>query len=369
MTRAAFVSAFLLLLPTMLLSAGCSEQKKHEAATVQVVTGVTVEKVTSGQVKEHFMAAGTVRAAVTAPVAARIAGTVDGVHVSDGESVAKGRLLLTINSEETISGASGARAAVEEAARGVEEAEARKVLAEETFRRFENLFKEQAVTRQEYDTRRMERDVAVQGLSRAEARLAQAREEAKAAGARAGYTRITAPFSGIVTGKSVERGATVFPGMPLLNVEQAGRYRFEASVPDSLSENLRLGDSVTVTIDGVAGDIRGRVTEIAAVADAITRTRLFKIDIDAKGVRSGMFGRAAVPAGTGAGMSVPVSAIVERGMLTSVWVVGPDAIARMRLVKTGRRLGDRVEILSGLVDGERIVTGGAENVSEGVTIK
>jgi len=369
MKKAVFVTVFLPLLPLMFVAAGCSDEKQHQAAEVPTVTGVTVEKVSTAPRADFFSAPGTVRAAVTAPMAARIAGMVEGVHVHDGERVARGRLLVTIRSEETASAASGAEAGVEEAARGVEEAEARKKLAEDTYARFENLFKEQAVTRQEFDTRRTERDVAVQGLARAEARLKQAREQANAAGAMEGYTRIKAPFTGIVTGKVVERGATVFPGMPLLNVEEEGKYRFEASVPDTLSDKLRNGDTVSVTVDGVEGEIRGRIAEIAPVADPVTRTRLLKIDLEAKGLRSGVFGRATLPAGTGTGMSVPRKAIVERGMLTSVWVVNADSSARMRLVKTGRVGGGRVEIISGLAAGERIVTAGVEKVTEGARIR
>lgn len=369
MNKAALLPGMMWLLSSVLLASGCSGDKTHPPAEPPVVTGVTVEKVAMTPFADHFQAPGTVRAAVTAQMAARVAGAVEAVHVHDGERVARGRLLVSLRSDETVSGASGAAAAVEEAVRGVEEAQVRLKLAEDTFRRFEALFKEQAVTRQEFDMRRTERDVAVQGASRAKARLVQSREQAKAAGALAGYTKITAPFAGVITGKTVERGATVFPGMPLLNVEEEGRYRFEADVPDLLSAKLKAGDPVPVTVDGIGGDIRGRVAEVAPVADPATRTRLVKIDINGAGLRSGMFGRALVSAGTGTAIAIPAAAVVERGMLTSVWVVGSDAKARMRLVKAGRAFGDRVEILSGLTAGEPIVTGGLDKVTEGAVIR
>jgi membrane fusion protein, multidrug efflux system len=369
MRKAALFPGFLWLLSAVLLTTGCSREKQHQPVEPSVVTGVMVEQVAAAPFSDHFLAPGTVRAAVAAQMAARLAGTIDAVHVHDGERVTRGRLLISIRSEETVSGASGASAAVEEAARGVEEAEARQKLAEDTFKRFETLYKEQAVTLQELDVRRTERDVAVQGVSRAESRLVQAREQFKAAGALAGYTRITAPFSGIITGKTAERGATVFPGTLLLTVEEEGLYRFEAAVPDLLSAKLKVGETVTVMVDGLDDEITGRVAEVAAVADPVTRTRLIKVDLQHKGLRSGMFGRASIPAGSGKGISIPASAVVERGMLTSVWVVGDDSIARMRLVKTGRRLGERVELLSGLSEGERVVTGGVAKVVEGARVK
>ena len=369
MRKAALFPGFLWLLSSILLTTGCSREQQHQAVEPPVITGVTVEKLAATPFADHFPAPGTIRAAVAAQMAARIAGTVDAVHVHDGERVARGRLLVSIRSEEALSGASGAAAAVEEAARGVEEAEARLKLAEDTFKRFEILYKEQAVTRHEFDVRRTERDVAVQGVSRAEARLLQTREQAKAAGALAGYTKIHAPFAGIITAKTVERGATVFPGMPLLTVEEEGRYRFEAAIPDLLSAKVKIGDAIGMTVEGLDGEIRGQVTEIAAVADPVTRTRLIKMDLRSKGLRSGLFGRASIPAGSGTGISIPAAAVIERGMLTSVWIVGDDSISRMRLVKIGRTLGDRVEILSGLSEGERVVTDGVEKVVEGARIK
>jgi multidrug efflux pump subunit AcrA (membrane-fusion protein) len=68
-------------------------------------------------------------------------------------------------------------------------------------------------------------------------------------------------------------------------------------------------------------------------------------------------------------MVVPASAVFERGALTAVWVVSPEKIARMRLVKTGRSIGDTVEILSGLSDGEQLVVAGGEKVTDGARIE
>ena len=133
------------------------------------------------------------------------------------------------------------RAAVTEAERGVEEAAARKSLAEATFARYQKLYAEQAVTRQEFEGRQMERDVAVHGLARARRALGQSREAARAAGTTAGYTRITAPFSGIVTVKNADVGMTVFPGTPLITVEEEGHYRLEIAAPESLAGKVQPG--------------------------------------------------------------------------------------------------------------------------------
>ncbi|SNB47080.1 efflux RND transporter periplasmic adaptor subunit [Geobacter sp. DSM 9736] len=354
----------------LLTSSGCSG--KHDNApppAPPTVRGVAIQQVGREEITDFFAATGTVRSAVVASVAARVAGTVTAVHVREGERVSKGKLLVTVQADENASGAAGAAAAVEEASLGVKEALARRKLAEDTFRRFEKLYLEQAVTRQEYETRLTERDVAEQGASRAEARLAQAREQARAAGTIAGYSKITAPMTGIVTAKAVETGATVFPGTPLVTIEQEKHYRLEASVPDNLASGLRLGQELEVSVDGVGDALHGRVVEVSPVADPDTRTATVKIDITGNGLRTGMFGRARIAVGRSSGIVVPKGALLERGMLSYVWVVGTDNSALLRLVKTGRELAGRVEIVSGLAHGERVVTGGGEKVAEGARVQ
>ena len=167
-----------------------------------------------------FCAVGTVKARNAAMLAARIPGAVTAVYAREGDRVAKGKLLVVLEATETAAGAAGAKAGVVEAERGLEEARARERLADVTFERYRKLFAEQAVTRQEFDGRQTEKEVAVQGVAQAEARLAQAREGSRAAGTLAGYTRVIAPISGIVTAKTVDVGMTVFPGAQLLTVEE-----------------------------------------------------------------------------------------------------------------------------------------------------
>jgi membrane fusion protein, multidrug efflux system len=335
-----------------------------------VVAGVVVQEVSAGAIPEQIEAVGTVRAKNTAQLAARIPATVSGTYVHAGERVAKGKLLVTLESAEAVSGAAGARAAVDEAERGVADARARKKLADVTFDRYEKLLGEQAVTKQEFDVRRMERDVAAEGFARAEARLVQAREEVKSAAAVAGYTRITAPIAGIVTSKPVEAGMTVFPGTPLVTVEEGGGYRLEVNAPETLSGKIKTGDRVVCAIDGIGAETPGKVAEVVPTIDPASRTFTVKVAVAAPGLRSGIYGRAFFPAGVRPGLSVPRVAVVERGTLASVWVAGKDDIVRMRLVKVGRAMPeDRVEILSGLSAGERVVVNGTDKVTDGVRIR
>jgi RND family efflux transporter MFP subunit len=360
----------LLMAAFLTATSGCSGkgEKGEPKGPVAVVKGVTLEDVSESTISDETEAVGTVKARNSSAIAARIAGTVSSVLVKEGERVSKGKHLLTIDAAESHASAAGARAAAEESGRGVEEARARKRLADATFGRYSSLFSESAVTRQEFDGKRMERDVARQGLARAEAGFTRTREEARAAGTMAGYARVIAPIAGMVTVKSVDSGMTVFPGTPLLTVEEEGHYRLEAAVPESLMGKVKPGDGLRVAVDGI-GTMDGRVAEVVPAADPTSRTFTAKVDIEAKGLSSGIFGRVYLPVGSHRGITVPRAALKENGMLTSVWVVGKDSIARMRLVRTGRESDGRVEVLSGLSSGERIVVSGVEKIVDGAKVE
>ena len=348
---------------------GCGKKDGEPAAQSKpvAVQGASVAAVSVEAIPEVQEAVGTVKARNLAIISARIAGSESGVYVKEGERVAKGKLLGVIEAVESGAAAAGAAAGAEEAARGVEEARARQKLADATLARYRKLFNEKAVTPQEFEGRQMEQEVAVQGVARAEARFSQARQGAKGAGTIAGYGKVTAPISGLVVSKQVEPGQTVFPGTPLLTIEGEDGFRLEVAAGEVLLGKVKLGDLIGITVPGAP--LTGRVSEIVPMVDPVSRTFTIKVDLPAKGLRSGTYGKALFRVGSRQGIAVPAVAVVERGSLTSVWVVSREGIARLRLVKLGTVLGNRVEILSGLSAAERIVTAGAEKVMDGAKVE
>lgn len=349
---------------------GCGEAKHGATSQPQVVTGLTLTAVKSVDLPEMIDLVGTVRARTSALVSARIPGSVTVLHVREGDRVRKGQLMGQLESKENVAQATGAAAAIDEAKRGLDEAQARQKLADATFARFKKLYDEQALTRQEFDTRQTERDLAHQAVARAEARLRQTQESARAAGTVADYTRIVAPISGVIVAKQADLGATVFPGQPLFTIDDEGSYQLELAVPESYLASVRAGSPVQIRIDALGGVMNARITELVPASDPASRTVTAKVPVSAKGVRSGMFGRGSIAlSGTVKGIRVPRSAVFERGALTAVWAVGQDEIVRMRLIKVGKVTGEQIEVLSGLADGDRIVTAGMEKAVDGAKLQ
>ena len=155
-----------------------------------------------------------------------------------------------------------------------------------------------------------------------------------------------------------------------MTIEDEGSYQLELAIPESMASTVKPGTPVQVTIDAVGSTFAAKIAEIVPSADPSSRTFIAKITLGRKGLKSGMFGRGTIELATSInGMLIAKKAIVERGALTSVWTVDKENIARMRLVRTGKEVGDRIEVLTGLSDAERVVVSGLENVTEGARVE
>jgi len=366
------IASLISLAVVVLTGAGCT-QAEHQAKPrpeAPPVKRVALAEVAGAAIPENLEVVGTVRARTSAAVLSRISGTLSLLTVSEGDRVQKGQLLARIDSTESLSGSAQAKAAVDEARQGVDEARTRATLADATFDRYRKLYDEQALTRQEFDIKQTERDLATQGVARAESRLRQLQESGRSAAAVADYTTILAPLSGVITAKPAALGATLFPGQPLLTIEDEGSYQLELTIPESLGGKVQPGIPVQVTLAGTGASFSAKIAEVVPAADPASRTFIAKVNLSGAGLKSGAFGRAAIGLGTGAtGILAPKPAVFERGALTAVWVVDTNKIARMRLVKPGRMIGDKVEILSGLTAGEKVVVSGLEKVSDGARVE
>ncbi|BCS52553.1 efflux RND transporter periplasmic adaptor subunit [Geobacter sp. SVR] len=364
------------LLCAAVLLGGCSrghDGGKQASAPPVVLKGLALQAVTRSALPDTLEATGTVRARTSAVVASRIPGTLSMLNVREGDRVSKGQVLARLDAQEHQAAAAAALAGIDEAQQALEESRARQRLADLTFERFRRLFDEQAVTRQEFDIRRTERDLAAQAVARAEARLKQAREGSGAARTLADQTSILAPLTGIVTSRQADPGSTVFPAQPLMTIEDGTHYQLELDIPENMVARLRPGMPVGVTLDALGAapaSFTARIDEIVPAADPRSRTVVAKVPLERAGLRSGMFGRGSITLGSStSGILVAEQGIVRRGALTSVWVVDRDNVARLRLVKAGKTASGRVEILAGLSEGERVVVSGAEKVSEGARIE
>jgi RND family efflux transporter MFP subunit len=365
--------------------AACGGSASEQARTPETVAGVRVVTVSTQSVPDEIEAPGTVRSATTAEIAARAMGTVQAVLVREGDAVRRSQLLVQIDDRELAARSNAAQSALDEAAaardevaRGVAAAQAQADVAKKTYDRFAYLREQKSVSPQEFDEVEAKYRAATAGLEQAQARQQQveamnqrAQSEARAASTVAGYTRVTSPLDGIVVRRHVDPGAMAMPGMPLLVVEETSRYRLEATVDAASAAALRRGAKARVELDALPGrSFDASVSELEAGADPGSQTVAVKVDLprDAA-IRSGLFGRAWFARGERQALLIPRGNLVERGQLTGVYVVDAQGIARLRIVTLGRSFGEVVEILSGLSDGDRIVTDPAGRELDGKQVQ
>ncbi|MCL4851339.1 MAG: efflux RND transporter periplasmic adaptor subunit [Bryobacteraceae bacterium] len=350
--------------------AACSHDSGKKSQTPPAApVPVKTLTVTGTDMPAVYEAVGTVKARTAATISSRVMGYVRDVRVAVGDRVRAGQLLVTIDSREleaVYGQAEAARAeaqsAIAEVENSVSAAKANLELSQVTFNRMKDLFEKRSISNQEYDEAAARLEVAKANLQMAQskrtqlaAKVRQADAAVRSAGIVRGYAQITAPFAGIVTEKHVDPGNLASPGAPLLTVEQAGAYRLEVPVEESRLGSIQSGRTVEVVLDALNQRLQARVSEVVPAIDAASRTFLVKIDLPRIAhLGSGLYGRAVFQTGVRQGIVVPADAIARRGQVLSVLVAG-DGIARTRLVTTGRERDGRIEILTGLVQGEKLI--------------
>ncbi len=212
-------------------------------------------------------------------------------------------------------------------------------------------------------------DIKSEQVKFLQAQLRQALAGLAAAQVQLSHATITAPFSGVVVKRHVDPGDMASPGMPLVTLVDPSSFRLEVTVPEGHIKSVHLGETVAVTIDALGKRVEGKVYEIVPSADPTSRTFIVKIRLpQVKGLMAGMFGRATFSTGKSKGIFVPESAIWREGSLEGVFVVEGDT-AFKRIVTTGRKIGNLVEVLTGLNDGELVIINGTEKLKDGVKVR
>jgi RND family efflux transporter MFP subunit len=310
-------------------------------------------------------------------------GYVREVKVQAGDRVRAGQTLVTLDTRDLDVSSRRAEAAREEVRTAVPEADsavaaakANLDLAQATFGRMQDLFQKKSISNQEFDEASARLKAAQAAYQMAQARrtqlnskIAQADQEVRSTEVTRSYAEVVSPFAGVVISKSVDPGSLALPGVPLLTVEREGAYRLEAQVEESRLAAIRVGQPVSVTLDSVDRTLDARVSEIVPAVDAASRAYTVKIDLPMlPALRSGVFGRAAFPLGSRSQLVIPAGAVTERGQLQSV-LVAENGVARTRLITAGQKLRDRIEVLSGLTAGEKVIFPAPQSLSDGASVE
>jgi RND family efflux transporter MFP subunit len=312
--------------------------------------------------------AGTVRAKDVANLAGRTAGFVSRVLVKAGARVTKGQLLLVVDDRNLKAQADKLQAARQEIEQAIGEAqhqlnaaEAQNQFAANTFNRISGLYEKKAASKQEFEEAEARKKSAEAALQAARERVAQAQSKSKQidsdlqdVSASLGYVQIAAPFDGTVTSVPADTGTFVNPGQTLITMESSS-YEIVFFVEESLLPSVTKGKQIAAIVPAVSNDsLTATVSEVAAAVDTATRTFQAKADLPSGPPwKSGLSATVFLEAEGRPGLWIPAEFLSRSHDIETV-LVRQDQQWRRVLVKSGREKEGKVEILSGINEGDEI---------------
>jgi RND family efflux transporter MFP subunit len=331
---------------------------------------------------------GNIQAVTEAPILARASGYIKKRSADIGDRVAAGQVLAEIEAPELEQQIRQAKAAVEQSEAAVQQAQAsleqgrsNENLARVTKDRFQKLADKGVISKQDNDTYNSQwqaQSANVQALEKAinAAKSNTAASEANFARLNdlQSYLTVRAPFAGVITLRNIDDGVLVNEGNTLLyRIAQTARLRTYLSLPQVDADSVRVGQKATLTIPDLPGrKFAGTVTRTANALDSTTRTLLTEVQLSNENnlLMPGMYAQVdlAVPR-KDPPLTIPGDTLVVRSNGPQVAVVGADGTVHYQKVQLGRDFGDKLEVLSGLHEGDQLVVNPSDAIREGGKVK
>lgn len=340
------------LVLTAALLAGCSrpEPPPEPVRAVKVLT-VGVSSFQSGH---EF--SGEVRPRVESRLGFRVAGKIIRRQAELGQQVKAGAVLAQLDPQDYRLAADAARAQVAAAT-------TQRDLAAADFKRFVALREQNFISGAELERRES-------SFKAAQAQLDQARAQLAAEGNQARYTSLVADVSGVITAIEAEPGQVVNAGTPVVRIAQNGARDVVFSVPEDKVMALRPGTDVTVRLWAGNGTVSGKIREVSASADPVTRTYPVKVSLDPAaqpplGATVTVVPQALSMAGAPA-IKLPTSALRQEGKGTAVWVLDRGTMTvKSQPVQVATADGNEAVIAAGLQPGMTVVSAGVHVLAPG----
>ncbi|MEW8506580.1 MAG: efflux RND transporter periplasmic adaptor subunit [Candidatus Thiodiazotropha sp.] len=317
------------VLPAMLVA---------ETGELETVTAVKRE------MAREFWLDGVVEAINQTTLSSQTRGQVEEILFDVDDYVEKGQVVVQLKDTEQKAGLDQARADLNEAVARLQE-------SQDNFKRTEDLFGRKLASQSQLDKATAALKSAKARREAADARLSQANEQFE-------YTRVKAPYSGIVTHRHVEVGEIASPGQKLMSGISLDQLRVTVELPQSLIPVIRKQGKARVLLSSGEA-IEGQGLTIFPFADQSSNTFRVRVDLP-EGIADlfpGMFVKTAFVTGVKKELVVPVGAVVYRSEVTAVYVVGKQGRVQFRHIRAGRPLaGDMLSVIAGLAEGEQVAT-------------
>lgn len=349
----------------------------------KLVKGLPVMTVEPTEVIETYKVDGTVMSNNNAKVSTKIMAKVKEIYVKEGDRVSKGQLLAVLDTEDIDQQIKEAKAGLEEIDKakkevlaGLKGARTGYQFAKKTYERFKKLYEARAIPRQKLDEietkmigAKSQLDMLNAKLEQIKAKEKQIKAKLKYAEVMKGYAFVYSPFDGLVIKKMANIGDMAAPGMPLFIIGDKN-LRFFSQIDEQLFDKVNIGDELKIEIPTLHKELTGTVVEKSNSIDPMNRSFSVKLEIPyEEGISNGMYGKLYIPVKSEEKIVIPKSALVKWGQLRGVYVIDKNGLLHLTFVKIGEEKEDKVEILSGLKVGDKIVASQVEKACDGCRIK
>jgi HlyD family secretion protein len=322
-----------------------------------------------GKVTQQLTVVGNLIGLATVEVVPKAAGRLEDVYVRLGDRVSRGQRIAKIEDQEIREQVKQAEAAQEVGKASIRQREADLKFAETNLERSRNLYARQLLPKQTLDDADARHQAAVAQLDLARAQVTQSGARLEELRINLANTVIVSPVNGFVARRAVDPGAFASQNTPLADVVDISRVRMVANVVEKDLRRVQQGEAAQVEVDAFPGEqFAGLIARVAPVLDPATRTAQIEIEIPNPGFRlkPGMYARVSLTIEERENaLTVPSNAIVDVEGKRGIFLALDNNTASFRPVEIGIQEGERIEVLSGVTERDRIVTTGAAALREG----
>lgn len=348
------LSFILILVMVSLIMAACTQEKKVQADKAVNVRVATTEK---KKVQPYLETTGTLKADEEVTISSEVDGIVRQIKVDEGSPVSAGTLLVEVNEIDYMLDWKRSEAALKQA-------EANLANAKAEYKRKDALYKEELITRQQFDDITTRTALAEAEQDRAKATLAISKEKLS-------RTKIYSPLTGAVKERRISVGDYVRNGTPLLQLIKINPLKLNFTINEKDAASIKIGQEVAFNVDSY-GDkqFKGRVSLLYPNVEEKTRTLQAEAIVANANhlLKPGYFARTLIyTSAPRAVVLAPITALLYDNAAIRIFVLDGDK-ARERVVKIGGKYGEFIEVVEGLQEKEEIVVIGQNNLSEGVKV-
>ena len=383
------------VLVSIWLGRGSTETGIHHVDADGDIAPAAVARVERHNVGSTLAIAGEFKPFQDVDVHAKLAGYIRQIYVDVGDHVKEGQTIAVLEVPELAAQLTGTEASVRAAQEQIRRAQgdlqrtqSSHAAAHSAYARLKQASDSRAglVAQQEVDDSQAKDLETEAQVASAEAELAAAKQQLEVAEANqkqysalSSYTRIVAPFAGVITNRYADTGALIAAGtssstqaIPVVRLAQTSKLRLVLPIPESVAAQIHLGDPVKVQVQALDQEIEGRVSRFADSLDRATRTMETEIDFDNRAghLIPGMYTetRLSLREKKNA-LTIPLEAVSRNGEEATVLAVNADNIVEERKVRLGVEDSTRIEVLSGLSEGERVIIGNRSEYHNGEKIQ